>query len=135
MVWWRIGSTNSGLIDYTFGDIRGHGVISNPVPAEPRENYYNGDGPSGLCARWLCETVKAMIRCRLEPTRESMKALWLQQEIAEIPMRYREVLKAGTQIIRNKVDCMYRSTWDRPPYEEEWPAVFDFVANHLLKET
>jgi hypothetical protein len=133
MGWWKIDTVESGGIDLQLGLNRGYG-LNNAMPGvDSVEHHYNGNGPADACGVWMDEVSEALRKIGIMPRRTLLQSLWLDGPVADLPYYHRVVLDRGTKHARDAVENMYRSAWNRPPYEEELLAVFNFVANQHFR--
>jgi hypothetical protein len=133
MGWWKIDNVEHGQADPSLSAMRGYGLAAAMPGIDHAENYYNGDGPADICSVWLREIMGALYRNDIRPTRAMMQALWMDESTSLLTDRIRQALKQGTKIAKDQVDKLYRTTWGRPPYEEELLAIFNFIANPAFR--
>jgi hypothetical protein len=129
MGWWKIDTVERGGVDPRLGLNRGYGLASAMPGVDSVEHHYNGDGPADICGVWMGEISEALRRIGVVPTRAVLTALWLGDPTPGLQNYHRAVLDKGTKHARDVIENQYRAAWNRPPYEEELLAIFNFVAN------
>jgi hypothetical protein len=116
MGWWKVSSVENGGIDW--GHNRGSG-LGNATKGDHTENYYNGDGPADVMG-FAMDAVESL---GIPLTRQILEDAFFKQTGDGQIVR---IFDAA----RQKIIHEYQGMWQRPPYEEELRAVFNFVVNY-----
>jgi len=128
MGWWKINSENRGQID--FDTDLNNGPLRNALPGSTPELYYNGDRPADTVGDACSRIEEILADSDIKLDAPQLRELLLEQDADEViafPDGVRIEVARILQEARCNVVDEYQKAWGRPPYDEEWNAVVNFV--------